>query len=457
MHRDELSVTSPQNEGWLREGSAVGLLLLVGSAHEGAGPDVPRLLRLEGGLEIGRARPGGEGFEDRRLNLRDRLLSRTHVRIQRLPGGGYEVEDAGSLNGTFVGGHRITERRRLGDGALLMFGGHAAVFRRATPEAVAAIEEELAAPFGPVPTLSPELAATLWRLRRLARGTGELLLTGETGAGKEVYARAVHDASGRAGAFVAINCAAIPAELAESELFGYVRGAHSTARESKAGLVQTAQGGTLFLDEIGDMSPPLQAKLLRFLQDREVRPLGSTTGTRVDVQVIGATSGGEGVPGAGTLRADLAARLGAEAIRILPLRDRVEDIGTLLWHFLGPTAVREVEPAAFHSMLLYPWPRNVRELEKVLGEVVAVMEAGQTTLSLVQLPAVVRSVAGRATPVVAARTARGRARPSRAELIELLRAHDGNVSQVARILGRQWAVVWRWLVKHKIDPDDFRR
>jgi transcriptional regulator with PAS, ATPase and Fis domain len=306
-----------------------------------------------------------------------------------------------------------------------------------------------------VASVSPTLATTLWRLRRLARSAGEILICGETGSGKEVYARAVHRASGRTGRFVAVNCAAIPTELAESELFGYARGAHSTAREGKPGLVNLAHGGTLFLDEIGDMSPALQAKLLRFLQDREVTPLGSTTTTRVDVLVVAATHQDGLMAAGGPLRMDLAARLGAQPIAIPPLRDRIEDLGALLHHLLAPTGLREIEPGAFHALCLYEWPRNVRELEKVIGEVVAVSD-GEPKLTLAHLPAMVTSVMGRGrTPDAAAGTRRSA--PTRDELEALLREHDGNVSQVARTLGRQWAVVWRWLVKHQIDPGKYRK
>jgi transcriptional regulator with PAS, ATPase and Fis domain len=432
----------------------VPVLLMVGSAQKGGGLDLPRVVRLPRTLEIGRLR--GETGEDNegRLGVPDKLLSRSHVRLERVPGG-CDAEDAGSLNGTFVDGRRLAGRVRLADGNLLLFGGHAAVFRRVNEDTLQAIAEDLATPFGPVPTASPALAATLWRLRRLARSGTEVLITGETGAGKEVYARAVHAASKRTGRLIAINCAAIPAELAESELFGYTRGAHSTASEAKMGLIQAADGGTLFLDEIGDMNPRLQAKLLRFLQDREVTPLGSTNARRVDIQVIAATNNaGE----TGELRSDLAARLGAQAIRIPSLRERIEDLGVLIHYFLtagGTRPAPEIEPAAFHALCHYNWPRNVRELQKVINEAVAVSE-GAPSLRLSHLPDVVTAVMEPSARPGSPQAGR-RASPSRAELEELLRKHDGNVAQVARALDRQWAVVWRWMVKFGIDPVRFRK
>jgi transcriptional regulator with PAS, ATPase and Fis domain len=453
----DASVTMRQGDAQAAAKDAVPVLLLIGSAQRGGGLDLPRLLRLPQALEIGRARGESQETQDGRLSLPDKLLSRAHVRLERVPGG-CDVVDPGSLNGTFVDGRRVDGRVRLQEGNLLLFGGHAALFRRLTADALTAIEEELETPFGPVATVSPALATTLWRLRRLARSGAEVLITGETGVGKEIYAHAVHRASQRKGRIVAINCAAIPAELAESELFGYVRGAHSTANEAKLGLIQHADGGTLFLDEIGDMNPRLQAKLLRFLQDREVTPLGSTTGRRVDVQVVAATNNA----GADSqLRSDLAARLGAQAIRIPSLRDRIEDLGVLIHYFLTGGVTRqapEIEPAAFHALCHYTWPRNVRELQKVITEAVAVSESGPC-LRLAHLPDVVAAVmepSGRPSPA-GAPAAGKRSAPTRAELEQLLEQHAGNVAQVARLLDRQWAVVWRWIVKHKIDPVRYRK
>jgi len=454
----DASVTMRQDGAQGPSKDALPVLLMIGSAQKGGAPDLPRVVRLPCTFELGRA--WGESGEESEgcLGVSDKLLSRAHLRIERVAGG-VDAEDAGSLNGTFVDGRRLEGRVRLADGNLLLFGGHAALFRRASEESLQAIEEDLANPFGPVPTSSPALATTIWRLRRLARSGTEVLITGETGAGKEVYARAVHLASKRTGRLVAINCAAIPAELAESELFGYTRGAHSTANEAKTGLIQAADGGTLFLDEIGDMNPRLQAKLLRFLQDREVTPLGSTTARKVDVQVVAATNNA----GANSeLRSDLAARLGSQAIRIPPLRERIEDLGVLVHHFLSAAGTRtppELEPAAFHALCHYTWPRNVRELQKVINEAVAVAE-GAACLRLAHLPDVVTAVmepsarpnAGAGAPAPARR-----ASPTRAEIEELLKQHDGNVAQVARVLDRQWAVVWRWIVKFGIDPVKYRK
>src|SRR4029079_7602073 len=166
-------------------------------------------------------------------------------------------------------------------------------------------------PLTQLPTLSPAMAVITSKLRLLARSSAEILLVGETGVGKEVFANAIHAASGRKGPLVAINCAAIPRELVESELFGYEKGAHSTAQGRKSGFIEAAQGGTLFLDELGEMPLELQSQLLRFIQDRKFTALGSTRVQEADVRIIAASSraalnakGGSG-GGAGSIQAAL--------------------------------------------------------------------------------------------------------------------------------------------------------
>src|SRR5215471_2781979 len=346
------------------------VLLMVGSGDSPALPARARLQFVGDELSIGRrapepARPDGEV-----LLLDDTIVSRQHARITRAAGAGdaYDIEDLGSKNGTFVDNVRISERTRLRDGALVFLGNHVGVFRLTSSLEIEAMKAELVSPLGPVATASPALAVACDRLRRLAASTSELLIVGETGVGKEVYARAVHEASGRKGRFVAINCAAIPRELVESELFGYRAGAHSTAHQAKPGLIEEAEGGTLFLDEIGEMTGEAQTKLLRFLQDRELTPLGSTRPRRMDVRVIAATNrvaaaGGKGPAG---MRDDIVARLGAAPIHLPPLRDRIEDLGVLIAHFLRATPGVRFEQPAFRALSLHPWPLNVRELEKIV-------------------------------------------------------------------------------------------
>lgn len=397
-------------------------------------------LPLAGALTIGRgtATSGASLFDDR-------LLSREHFRIARTSRG-YQIEDLGSRNGTFLDGPRLEQPTRLSDGALVLFGNHVGVFRLASDAELEALQQDAVAPFGPVPTFSPALALTYARLRKLARTDAELLLVGETGVGKEICARAVHRASGRKGRFVAINCAALPAPLVESELFGYLAGAHSTATAAKPGLVEAADGGTLLLDELGDMAPELQAKIFRFLQDRTFSPLGSTKFRRVDVRVIAATARQAIGAGAGALRGDLVARLGAEPVAISPLRRRPEEILSLVAHFAEGT-VREIEPAAVRAMCLYGWPLNVRELEKTIANALALTAGVRLRLEL--LPAAIRGALQRGAPIEARRRD-PRPAPDCNELEQLLKQHDGNVASVARALDRKWNVVWRWVVKYKL-------
>ena len=249
---------------------------------------------------------------------------------------------------------------------MLFLGSQVLVFRLYTAAELAAVSEDAAAPLTPVATLSPALALTISKLRRLARSDSEILLLGETGVGKEVFAGAVHALSGRTGKLVAVNCAAIPRELVESELYGYEKGAHSTAQARKTGLVEAADGGTLFLDEIGEMPIELQSKLLRFLQDRRFSPLGSTRVVEADVRIIAATSR-VALDTGKHLQEAMLGRLGAQPIVLPPLRERIEDLGALCAYFLREmTDGRTFEPDAFKALMLHDWPLNVRELLKVV-------------------------------------------------------------------------------------------
>jgi transcriptional regulator with PAS, ATPase and Fis domain len=406
-------------------------------------------------LTIGRRAPDDTGPGKHALVLNDTLVSGQHARLRRVAGG-YEVEELGSKNGTWVDNVRLEGRDKLRDGALVFIGNHVAVFRLASPLEVEAIKAELVDPLGPVATTSPALAVACDRLRRLAASSSELLIMGETGSGKEVYANAVHAASGRRGRFVAINCAAIPRELVESELFGYRQGAHSTAHQAKPGLIEEAEGGTLFLDEIGEMTGEAQTKLLRFLQDRELTPLGATRPRRMDVRVVAATNRTASAAGKGPagVRDDIVARLGAAPIQLPPLRSRIEDLGALTAHFLRATPNVKFEQPAFRALCLHGWPLNVRELEKIVTTA-AVLAAGSAPIALRDLPdPIARALAAPAAS--GARRVSGPS-PTPAQLEELLRRYEGNVADVSRELGKHRAAVWRWIKKFGLGPHKFRR
>jgi len=419
--------------------------LLIGSFALGAG----RPIRVEGSPTIGRGRPAGDG-ERERIEVADRLLSRRHLRIVRRQGG-HSVEDLGSLNGSYLDGLRLEKPTALSEGSILLFGNHTAVFRRVSPPVLAALAEETASPFGPVATLSPSLALTLAKLRRLARTDQEILLVGESSVGKATYARAIHRASGRSGAFVVLDCAALPGPLIESVLFGAASGASAAGGPPASGLIEAAEGGTLLLSEIGELPASLAGRLSEFLRDRLFNPQGSTSLRRADVRILATTGRHGGSERPLGWQSDLLARLGIEPIRILPLRERPEDIGALAAHFAAG-AVTSLEPAAFRTLTLHSWPLNLFELEKAIKHAVALSTEGRVRLD--HLPGTVGRAREGGAPVTLRR--RPRPAPPRAELENLLRQHQGNVSSVARSLDRKWAVVWRWIGKHQLHPDQFR-
>ena len=449
--KTQTAVQSPLSAAELPDNA---VLLMVGATDQPGMPATRRLVFVRDGVEIGR-RPSDEA-ETRggAYVVNDPLVSSQHLRIARGPTGAFELADLDSKNGTFVDNVKVESRVRLRNGSLVFFGNQIGLFRMVSPLELEAMKAELVSPLGPVATTSPTLALSCDRLRRLAGSDGELLFVGETGVGKEVYARAVHDRSARRGRFMAINCGAIPRDLVESELFGYRQGAHSTAHQAKAGLIEEAEGGTLFLDEIGEMTQEAQIKLLRFLQDRELTPLGSTRPRRIDVRIIAATNrtSPSGKTPAG-LRDDVIGRLGAAPIHLPPLRNRMEDLGALAAHFLRSTPGAAFDQPAFRALALYEWPLNVRELEKIVTTA-AVLTGGQRPISLRDLPEAV----GRAGTVQpnTGRRATGPS-PTPAQIEDLLRRYNGNVADVSRELGKHRAAVWRWMKKWGIGVEKFRK
>jgi DNA-binding NtrC family response regulator len=481
----EVSHTVPRRGGSGRDTARLPVLLLAGSGSSLASMRAATLTPVGQGIVIGRrAPPATEGQGS--LVLPDKSVSSLHARIVKIADDGgrgerFEIQDLGSTNGTVVDGRPVGGSTPLPPGALIFVGAQVMVFRLITPIEWAAIEDDVARPFAPVPTLSPSLAVVCSKLRRLARSGSEIFLLGETGVGKEVFARAIHQESQRSGPLVAINCAAIPRELVESELFGYEKGAHSTAQGRKVGFIEAAQGGTLFLDELGEMPIELQSKLLRFLQDRKYTPLGSTRVQEADVRIIAASSRAALTKGGNSnVQAALLGRLGAQPIQIPALRDRIEDLGRLVAYFLGDAAPRgeaerTFETEAFHALFLHGWPHNVRELQKVTAEA-ELLSAGSPVITLDHLP---ESITAAVEPIgaaaagpsddsganavrefadsAAAKTNRTRRPPpAAAQLTELLALYQGNVADVARHLSRQYAVVWRCIQRYGIDADQFR-
>lgn len=231
---------------------------------------------------------------------------------------------------------------------------------------------------------SPAMKAVMQHALRVAQGDGSVLVLGESGVGKEIVARAIHDASPRSkGPFVPVNCASIPDDLVESELFGHVEGAFTGAQSQRTGLVQQANGGTLLLDEIGELPLAVQAKLLRVLQEHQVRPVGSDAWTDVDIRVVGATHVDiEEAVETGEFREDLYYRLSTFIVKVAPLRERPEDIVALASTFMEATcqrldrSVEGFESDALEHLLNYRWPGNVRELKNAIERSVTFAESG---------------------------------------------------------------------------------
>ena len=284
-----------------------------------------------------------------------------------------------------------------------------------------------------------------------------ILIVGESGTGKEMIARAIHAHGPRAqGPFVPLNCAAIPETLLESELFGYVRGAFTDARRDRQGLFQEAHGGVLFLDEISEIAPALQAKLLRVLEDKEVRPLGSSKTVKVDVQLVSATNRElEQLVQEGGFRKDLYYRLNVIRLELPPLRDRPEDIPLLVDHFLKKFAktarrtVSGIDKGALAALVRYPWPGNVRELEHAVER--AVLLGTGPTIGLEDLPSSCTSADSASGPLNEAIAKAYTLRDLEREYIQrVLEDTNGNKTEAARILGVDRTTLYRKLDDYKI-------
>jgi DNA-binding NtrC family response regulator len=283
-----------------------------------------------------------------------------------------------------------------------------------------------------------------------------LLIEGESGTGKEIIARAIHFNSSRAtGPFVPVNCAAIPENLLESELFGYVRGAFTDARKDRHGLFQEASGGILFLDEISEIPPALQAKLLRVLEDKEVRPLGANQGEKVDARVLSASNQKlEELVRAGRFRQDLFYRLNVIRIELPPLRERSEDIPLLVNHFIEKFAqgakhrVEGIQADALAALKSYEWPGNIRELEHTIER--AVLLGKGATIGLEDLPPHLIARGESGFVVGQALTKQLTLHDLEREYIgKVLESTRGNKTEAARILGVDRTTLYRKLEEYK--------
>jgi two-component system response regulator GlrR len=305
-------------------------------------------------------------------------------------------------------------------------------------------------------TTSPLMDSLLSEAHLLADSETSVLIRGESGTGKEVLARAIHKASPRADSpFVAINCAAIPDQLLESELFGHAKGAFTGAVASNQGLFKAADGGTLFLDEIGDMPLGLQAKILRVLQEREIRPIGSGNSIPVDVRIISATHRNLGEAVAeGQFREDLYYRLNVVTLSLPALRQRREDIPLLARHFLelqpAKRRAKKFTPEAMEMLVANDWPGNVRQLQNVVDHCSVLCSTPLISTALVARALHDRESAQDLSYANAKREF------ERDYLIRLLKITGGQVSEAARLAGRNRTEFYRLLSKHQLSPAMFK-
>ncbi len=472
------------------------VLYVVLHAHDLERPASRHILEGIAGVSVGRGDEArvartvvaGEPWLD--IRLADARVSSSHLRIVRAMHR-WAAEDVGSRNGTFVNGEPIKRAVLLG-GDVIEVGNTFLQFAEAAALATDTADVTVRADAGlpGLATILPELARTFARLELAARARETVLVRGESGTGKELVAHAIHELSGRDGAFVAVNCGALPESMVEAELFGHKRGAFSGAAGERTGLVRSASGGTLFLDEIGDLRLGSQAALLRVLQEQQVTPIGSDAPLAVDLRVVCATHRPlDELVDSGDFRGDLLARLRGFVVELPPLRARLADLGLVIGalvrkHAGAGAPTPALSGAAARVLFAYAWPYNVRELEKCLTTAMALAAGGPIRVE--HLPDALRALAsaGVVAGVAAANTgpitgpgsggdaddgddeasggpagaadAPGVGEARRARLVRLMREYQGNVAAVARVLGKGRTQIHRWLERYGIDPDEYR-
>jgi len=390
-------------------------------------------IEVGGELVIGRGLAG--------VDASDARISRHHARV-RLRDGAFAVADLESRNGTFVDGARQDGECWAHAPSMLRCGRTLVLLARdVRPFEGATFEQRDGVVLGPI------LAGAWAKLARAARSGDGVLLTGESGTGKELAARAYHAATGGTGELIAVNCAAIPATVAERLLFGTRRGAYSGADRDADGYFASADGGTIFLDEIGELDPQVQAKLLRVIETREVLPLGSAKPRRIDCRVVAATLRelrDEVI--AGRFREDLYHRVGRPEVRLPALRDRREDIPHLVVHAVAQVAPGLPIHASFvEACLGRPWPGNARELvNEVRRSAIGARDDGAGELRGEALD----PQAGRSLAVEEAAAAAPEF-PSDEAIARVLEAEHGNVTRAAKKLGVHRNQLRRYLARSK--------
>lgn len=456
-------------DGARRGGMSAGLVLLYSADFERLAPAYPLTAHQ---VYIGREPSCAICVSERAVSRKHSLVEFVHDQ--------WVLRDLGGSNGTLVDGRPIDEivlepnhEVRVGD-TIFKFvptGAEEYVPYRSDGEMVVGATRRSSALMELRGGMQIDRIGA--QLERIAPADLSVIIQGESGTGKEVVAREIHRLSGRRGPLQAVNCAAIPANLIESELFGYKRGAFSGADRDKLGLLAAAHTGTLLLDEIGDMPLEAQAKLLRVLQSREIFPVGATSGQKIDVRVICATNRDlSRLVKADRFRGDLLARLNEFHIVLPPLRDRKEDIYLLCRTLLERHGFARLQLSfpVILALLHYDWPYNVRELESCLKRCAALADSDLLTER--HLPEAVREAMvsygskrpkGEASKPSEESTADGPAViarrstvPTEEELRALLSMHGGNVAAVGRELGKERMQIHRWMQRYGIVPDEYR-
>ena len=464
-----------------RQSTRAGLVLLYAPSFA---QFAPAYLLNERDLIIGREPTAG-------ICVPEASVSRQHARIH-YKDGHWVLTDLGGRNGTIVDGEFVQEvvleplhEIRVGDAIFKFVQAGAESYGRYRIDGaiLGAQPGEETDPRTPAARGGRivggyQIDRLASAIKRVSRTELSIIVLGESGTGKEVFAQQLHDWSGRRGAFQAVNCAAIPATLLESELFGYKRGAFSGADRDKMGIVRAADGGTLFLDEIGDMPIEAQAKLLRLLQSKEIVPIGATAPERVDVRIVCATHRDLAkLQQANKFRGDLFARLNEYSLQLPALRERKEDIFALSRALLerhGRPQLGITFPF-MTGLLHYDYPFNVRELEAFIKRGIALCDGAE--LDTAHLPDEIKELmkvyavrhkqpvtggvaptgAGSVAPMGAGPPAALRAAiPPEPELRALLAQHHGNVAAVGREYGKERMQVHRWLKRYGIDVGEYR-
>ncbi len=436
-------------------------LVLLATADKPTAPSSRHLLDGIDEVRFGRGdrsvtRKTEAGKRVLELKVADPRMSTDHGKLLRATGG-WVIDDPSSKNGSIVDGE-VTRRCTVAAGALIELGrtyfllAKGAVADASRPDVQS---DKLAAPHPSLATFVDPLAGNFAQLARVAQNVVPIVLLGETGTGKEVVARAMHELSKRPGDFVGVNCGGLPEDLIENELYGHKKGAFSGAVGDRPGLVRSSDRGTLFLDEIGELPMVSQASFLRVLQEREVTPIGSDRPVKVDLRICAATLRDlEEMVEMGGFRRDLYARLFGYTLVLPPLRERRADLGLLLGVLLTRQGADVTfTPSAMRALFRYHWPLNIRELDRVLTTAIAL--SPDKVIDLPHLPEALR----RPMPAAIKPEAEADDEMSnelKSQLLALLKEHDGKVAVVAAKLGKRRMQIYRWVKKLGIDLSSIR-